>query len=352
MTDSLLVTGTAESIGKTGVALALARIASADDASVGYMKPKGTRLESNVGKTLDADPMLARELLDLDEEMHELEPVVYSPTFVQQAIRGREDVGELRDRVREAYDAIAADRDLVLVEGGGGPETGSVIDLTDRDVADVLDASVLLIADYEEPWDVDGTLAYAESLGDRLSGVVFNGVPDGAYDDLETDVVPFLEGRGITVHGVVPRVQELAGVTVGDLAEELGADVLTDVPTDAYVERFSVGAMGADEALRQFRRTRDAAVITGGDRSEIQAAALEAPGVQCLILTGGHSPPGAVLGKAAEKGVPVLVVQSDTLTTVDRADAVVRSGRARDERTVDRVQDLLAAHVDVDGILP
>jgi len=352
MTDSLLVTGTEESIGKTGIALALARLASEDGASVGYMKPKGTRLESNVGKTLDADPMLARELLELDEEMHELEPVVYSPTFVQQAIRGRENPDDVADRVREAYEDIAAERDLVLVEGGGGPATGSVIDLTDRDVADLLDASVVLVAGYEEPWDVDETLAYAESLGNRLAGVVFNGVVDGAFDDLETDVLPFLEGRGIPVLGVVPRVQELAGVTVGDLATELGAELLTDGGTDEYVERFSVGAMGADAALKQFRRTRDAAVITGGDRTEIQTAALEAPGVKCLILTGGHRPPGALLGKATEKGVPGMVVQSDTLTTVDRADAVVRSGRARDARTVDTVQGLLEAHVDVSALLP
>ncbi|NHN40423.1 phosphotransacetylase family protein [Halorubellus sp. JP-L1] len=350
MTDSLLVTGTEDSIGKTGVALALARLAREDGASVGYMKPKGTRLESNVGKTLDADPMLARELLDLDEEMHELEPVVYSPTFVQQAIRGREIGDDVADRVREAYEGIAADRDLVVLEGGGGPATGSVVSLTDRDVAEIVDARVLVVAKYAEPWDVDETLAYAESLGDRLAGVVFNAVPDQAYDELETDVLPFLEGRDVPVHGVVPRVQELAGITVGELADELGATLLTDVPTDGYVERFSVGAMSADEALRQFRRTRDAAVITGGDRSEIHTAALEAPGVKCLILTGGHRPSGAVLGKAAEKGVPVMSVQSDTLTTVERADAVVRSGRARDERTVDRVQELVTAHVDTDAI--
>jgi BioD-like phosphotransacetylase family protein len=352
MTDSLLVTGTEDSIGKTGIALALARLARADDADVGYMKPKGTRLESNVGKTLDADPMLARELLDLDEEMHELEPVVYSPTFVQQAIRGRENGEDVRERVLEAYDGIAADRDFMLLEGGGGPDTGTVISLTDRDLADLVDARVLVVARYEEPWDVDAALAYADSFGDRLAGVVFNVVPDQAYDELETDVVPFLEGKGVPVHGVMPRVRELAGVTVGDLTDELGATTLTDVPTDAYVERFSVGAMSGDEALRQFRRTKDAAVITGGDRSEIHTAALEAPGVKCLILTGGHRPSGAVLGKATEKGVPVLSVQSDTLTTVERADAVVRSGRARDERTVERVQELVTGHVDVDAILP
>jgi BioD-like phosphotransacetylase family protein len=352
MTDSLLVTGTTDSIGKTGVALALARIARADGARVGYMKPKGTRLESNVGKTLDADPLLARDLLDLEEELHELEPVVYSPTFVTQVVRGRENAADVADRVAEAHATIATDRDLVVVEGGGNPATGSAIDLTDADVADLVDATAVLLANYTEPWDVDDVLAAADDLGDRLGGVVFNGVPDGAYDDLETDVVPFLENRGVTVHGVVPRVKELAGVTVAGLADELGATILTDVPTDGFVERFTVGAMSADEALRQFRRTKDAAVITGGDRTEIHTAALEAPGVKCLILTGGHDPPGAVLGKAAEKGIPVLRVQTDTITTVDRADAVVRSGRARDERTVDRVQELLERHVDVDAILP
>jgi len=60
-------------------------------------------------------------------------------------------------------------------------------------------------------------------------------------DDDETDVVPFLEGQEIRVLGIVPRVTELAGVTVGDLVETLGADLLTpDVPTDAFVERFTV----------------------------------------------------------------------------------------------------------------
>lgn len=79
---TVLITGTEESTGKTAIALALAQLTREQDRSVGYMKPKGTRLRSVVGKTLDEDPMLARELLDLDAEMHELEPIVYSPTFI------------------------------------------------------------------------------------------------------------------------------------------------------------------------------------------------------------------------------------------------------------------------------
>lgn len=348
--ETILISAVADVTGKTAVTLALATHA-AESRSVGYMKPKGTRLESKVGKTLDTDPMLARELLGLEAEMHDLEPVVYSPTFVEGAIQGREDPDELHERVREAFDALSADHDLMFVEGGGRYTTGGVVDLSDVDVAELLDARVVLVADYGEPGDLDELLGAADAFGERLDGIVFNAVDDTAYDGLERDAIPFLEAEGIDVFGAIPEVRELSGVTVEGLADELGADLLTDVPTDAFVERFMVGAMGGDAALRHFRRARDAAVITGGDRADVQTAALEAPGVRCLVLTGGHRPSSAVLGKATEVGMPVLAVNTDTLTAIERAENVVRSGRTRDPETVTVMRRLLNEHADVERLL-
>ncbi|OSO97074.1 hypothetical protein B9H04_13555 [Halorubrum ezzemoulense DSM 17463] len=350
-TPTTLVTATGDSAGKTAITVALARLAADQDSSVGYMKPKGTRLQSNVGKTLDQDPMLAREVLGLDAEMHQMEPVVYSPTFVEGAIRGTEDSEALRDRIREEYDDIAADHDQVFVEGGGSWTTGGVVDLTDVDVAELLNANVVLVAEYGSPNDLDDVLAAADAFGDRPAGVVFNKVSDDAFESLDQDGIPFLESKGVTVFGALPYEKELAGVTVGELADELGAELLTDASTDAFVERFLVGAMGGDEALRYFRRARDAAVITGGDRADVQTAALDASGVACLVLTGGHRPSGAVLGKAADAGTPVLAVNTDTVTAIDRAEEVVRGGRTRDVRTVDRMAELLADNVDVDALV-
>ncbi|OYR42785.1 hypothetical protein DJ82_01885 [Halorubrum sp. Ib24] len=350
-TTTTLVTATGEGAGKTAITVALARLAADRDRGVGYMKPKGTRLQSNVGKTLDQDPMLARDVLGLDAEMHQMEPVVYSPTFVEGAIRGTEDPDALRDRVREEYDELAAERDHMFVEGAASWTTGGVVDLTDVDIAELLDARVVLVAGYGSPNDLDDVLAAADAFGDRLAGVVFNKVSDDAFDSLDQDGIPFLESRGITVFGAIPHEKELAGVTVGELADELGAELLTDAPTDGFVERFLVGAMGGDEALRYFRRARDAAVITGGDRADVQAAALEASGVACLVLTGGHRPSGAVLGKAADAGKPVLALNTDTVTAIDRAEGIVRSGRTRDARTVDRMAELLDAHVDIDALV-
>ncbi len=350
---TVLVTSLEESTGKTAIALALAETARARGERVGYMKPKGTRLQSAVGKTVDEDPKLARELLDLDAEMHEMEPIVYSPTFVHEAVRGREDPDALRTEVLAKFETLASDTDRMIVEGGGSLTTGGIVGLTDGDLVELFDATVLLVAPFSRPGDADDVLAAAESLGDRLGGVLFNGVSDAAFDTLVSDVVPFLEGRGIRIYGVIPHEEDLAGVTVGELADELGAECpTTTAPTDERVRQFVVGSMSASEAYGRLRQVRDAALVTGGDRPDVQTVALEVSGIECLILTGGIEPPDAVVGRAESAGVPILSVRTDTRTTIDRLEDVIQSGRTRDTDTVARMGELLADYADIDAMLP
>lgn len=75
---------------------------------------------------------------------------------------------------------------------------------------------------------------------------------------------------------------------------------------------------------------------------------LEAPGVNAIILTGGHRPPAAVLGTAERRGVPVVSAAGDTLSVVDRAEAIVEDGRTREEGVIDRMRTLLHDHADID----
>ena len=58
--------------------------------------------------------------------------------------------------------------------------------------------------------------------------------------------------------------------------------------------------------MTYFRRKPNKAVITGGDRADIQLAALETS-TRCLILTGNLYPSPAVLNRAEELCVPVLL---------------------------------------------
>lgn len=349
---SILVTSTTGGTGKTAITVALGRLAQKRGQTVGYMKPKGTNLESVVGKTRDEDPMLARELLDLDGGMHQLEPVVYSPTFVQEAIRGRTDPDQLRADIEEHFETLAEDVDLMLLEGSTFRWTGASVGLTDNDIADLLDTEVLLISGYTEASDVDEVLAAKAEFGDRLTGVLFNDVSPDRYDELAEDAMAFLDGNGVHSYGALPHDEQLGGVTVADLVDGVGGELLTpDVPTDGRIERFLVGAMGGSSALSRLRRARNAALITGGDRSDIQTAALQASGVGCVVLTGGYRPSEAVLGTATSEEVPIVLVQSDTRTTIDRTESVLGSGRTRTPEAVDRMAELLTESITVDSLL-
>ena len=349
---TVLVASPGPDAGKTLVALALARAAGERGETVGYLKPKGTGAGAVGDGGRDRDPALAREVLGSEEETPRVAPVVYSPAFVGEALRGREDPEALRRRVRERFENLAGGRDRLLLEGGRALQAGGVVGLADPDVAELLDAAVVLVAGYGRPGDVDDVLAAADRFGDRLGGVLFNAVPDAAFDDVVSDVAPFLEGRGVRVYGAVPRDPDLAAVSASDLAAELDAAVLTDgAPTDGPVRRFVLGVGAARGTRDRLGRVREAALLARGDRPDLLGAALAAPGVACLVLTDGVRPPGDVLDRAESAGVPVLLAQTDAVSTLDRATAVVRSGAGPDAAGVTRMGELLADYADVDAML-
>ena len=59
------------------------------------------------------------------------------------------------------------------------------------------------------------------------------------------------------------------------------------------------------------------AVITGGDRPDIQLAAMETS-TRCLILTGNIRPEAQIISRAEEEGIPILSTHHDTMTTIER----------------------------------
>jgi BioD-like phosphotransacetylase family protein len=58
-----------------------------------------------------------------------------------------------------------------------------------------------------------------------------------------------------------------------------------------------------------------------------------------------------VLGRAEDQGVPVLLVQTDTRTTIDRVEDAFRTGHTRSEEAVREMGQLLADGVDLDALL-
>lgn len=334
--------------GKTAVCLALGRRLQRDGYRVGYFKPLSTQAwEPIPGQTPDEDADFVRRVLGLEEPTGALVGVRLTPSLLRDTLCGC--LGrDLMAEVRAAYERVAAGRDVVLVEGGASLREGVGIGLGPANVADALDAAVLaVIPFYNEMNLVDDCSVAQLRLGARLLGVLVNGVPPESWPFVQEVARPCLEGRGIRVLGVLPREERLRAISVGELAQVLGAESLT-LPErgDVLVENLVVGAMGVDQALPRIRRIpAPKAVITGGDRADIQWAALETS-VACLILTGHLRPQPEVLRRAEELGIPVLLARQNTMETVEAIERVFGKTRLAQPEKLARFEALMAEHFD------
>jgi BioD-like phosphotransacetylase family protein len=317
---TLYILSTSPNSGKTAVSVALGLHYRQQGKRIAWFKPVSTTVVAQNGRLVDQDAQFVHETLGLQTPpTSEVVPFALSPETVREALEAGVP-GSAIDEVARRFGEIAAGVDLVLVEGGTTPIEGTLLGLDARTIAERLDARVLVVARWDTVLVMDEVLSTRELFGDRMIGVVLNAVPKSREDFAERTVRSALSARGVPVLAVMPYEKILSAMSVRELAEVLSGTVLTAHDRlDELVENLSVGAMSVDSALSYFRRTPNKAVITGGDRPDIQLAALETS-TRCLILTGNLQPSPVILGRAEEVGVPIMTVRHDTLTTVEIAE--------------------------------
>lgn len=240
---------------------------------------------------------------------------------------------------------------LLLLEGPGSLTEGTLLNLSLPHMAELIDAAVLLVTRYDSILLVDRLLAAKQQLGAHLLGVIINDVPPESAQTLETVVKLFLEQHGIPILALFPRSPVMRSITVGEIVACLHAEVLCcPERMDLMVETLTIGAMNVNSALRYFRQGVNMAVVTGGDRTDIQFAALETS-TQCLVLTGQIPPATPILERAIDLEVPILSVDSDTLSTVERIDELFGQVGIHEPAKVRCIQDMVATYLDLPRLL-
>jgi len=336
--QTLYIGSTAGNSGKTLTTVALGLALKECGHRVGYLKPLGKLPITVEGKVVDADAQFLKTILQLPEPLEQICPVVMTQDLIARGLHG--EIPDLRSKIQAAFEAVSAGKDITLIGGAGSLADGAFLGISGTRLAKEFSAPVLLIDPYQNEVCLDCILTAKETLGDRLMGVVLNRVTPQSLPEVEQVVVPFLGAKGVEVLGVLPMDRLLDAVTVRQIVEILDGKVLCcNDKMDEFVERFSVGAMDVDAALGYFRKLPNKAVITGGHRADIQLAALETS-TKCLVLTGDQMPNEIIIGRAREVGVPMISVNYDTLTTVEKLEAVLGRIRIREDRKVQRAREL------------
>ena len=321
MGKTLLIGSCEPFSGKSALVLGIAQQLSRSGLQIRFGKPLATSLDWDPSEgelpqpLLDDDVRFVGETLGLSADRLIPSLQLISPDTAAQRLReGDLDAGEGLEQLRQQ---IATAGDFTLLECAGSLQEGLLYGLSLPQLAEGLDAKVVLVHLWQDSRSVDALLAAKQILGDRLVGLVLNAVTPDEVDRLERQVVPALQGLDLTVFGVMPRSPLLRSVTVGELVRRLEARVICCPDRqELLVETLSIGAMNVNSAMEFFRRRRNMAVVTGADRTDIQLAALEAS-TQCLILTGAGEPLPQLINRAEELDVPLLKVEHDTLATVE-----------------------------------
>ena len=306
MSKALAILGTGSDVGKSLVTAGLGRIFHRSGVRVAPFKAQNMSLNSFVtaeggemgrAQVLQAQACGLRPHVDMNPILLKPEADRRSQVVVQGKVWGSREAGsyfdsqaELAHYVRQSYDRLAAQYELILIEGAG---SAAEINLRDRDIVNwpvvrMADAKVILVADIDRGGvfaQVIGTLELLEPHErERVLGVVINKFRGDRR--LFDDGVAILEKRtGVPVLGVVPFVRELMldqedSVTVESgstgavfSAETVNVAVIL-LPRMSNFTDFNGLAAEADVALRYARAPEDVAnadvIILPGSKQTIQ----------------------------------------------------------------------------------
>jgi BioD-like phosphotransacetylase family protein len=317
---ALYVTSPYAGAGKTAVCAGLGRHLLGDGKKVGFFKPLVA--EIRIPKAADSDAQFMKQVLALKEPVESLCPVIGGKVVTR--------------KIKQAYAKVAKGKDIVIVEGvwrqrpGGKPAEAS------REVVEALDARVIIIEPYSEK--LSAAMPDYQEFGEHLLGLVVNKTPASRVEHLSQQL------PGVDILGILPEDRTLLSLTVAELAEYIGGEVLNSADRASEpVESFMLGAMTLDSGLDYFGRKDGKAVVVRGERPDMQLAALETS-TRCLVLSGGVSPSHTVLRKAEGKGVPIILVKGDTASTVNSIELALGKGKFNQEKKLPRLTEIMEQH--------
>ncbi|WP_413730449.1 cobyric acid synthase [Sodalis sp. RH22] len=360
MTMSIMVQGTASDVGKSVLVAGLCRIFAQDGHRAAPFKAQNMALNSWItrdGAEMGRAQVFQAEAAGIEPDVR-MNPVLLKPTSDRKsqvivmgealchmdAMDYHRYKPQLRARVGEVFRSLAADFDIIVLEGAGSP---AEINLRDRDIVNMgmaqqANAPVLLVADIDKGGvfaAIYGTLALLRpDEKARVKGVIINKFR-GDLALLKPGIAQIEALTGVPVVGVMPwfdePLEDEDGVALqGDKyrlggARELDIAVV-QLPHIANFSDFNALAVQPDVRLRYVKRGEalgvpDLLIIPGSKNTLGDLAYLRENGIDAAIHRAhGQSVPVLgicggfqMLGRRVTDGIESGIAETDGLGLLD-----------------------------------
>lgn len=343
MAQAIVISGHTQT-GKTLVALGLARYLRNMGKRVSYLKP--------VGEVNDEDAAVMKQVLDIEVGLDSIMPVARTRVDFDEFLKVGHD--ELLGRIIGAYTEVSKEVDYVIVEGTAAPWNMLHVDLSTPQISSQLSASVICLVNFPDESAIDDILLLRnlfQQAGVEDLSIVLNQVPPMLKNLVNDHIGRFVESNGLKFLGAIYRRRELFSPTIREILNALdGQMVIGEDKLKLLIDQFMIGSMAPENALKWFRRAKDKAVITSGDRSDICLAAMETD-TNLLILTGGIGPDISTLARAREIGVPIMMTGHDTYTASKIVDSLVGTVSPDNTDKVPAIEQIILESLAFDKII-
>lgn len=337
----LQVVGDRHGTGKTCLVGAILTHLAATGRSTAYFKPFSDHPQT------DADQALLSTLVAARDGAPQSPQPIQTP---QEGAAATMLTGPAGQDLLKVVGDLESSADVVLVEGPDLTSPGGRPWSPPQELAQLLNARVLLLAGHINELDIPALLNQVDGISNRIAGVAVNNVPAYRLHAVRQGLEAAADARGLSVLGTLPEDRPMLAVTVQQIADHLGGTwVQESENTDAYIDRFLIGGNIMDSGLTYFGRFPNQAVITRAERPDIQMSCLMT-GTRCLVLTGGGEPIEYVKAEALQLEVPLIQVDGGTLETAEALGSLLNQADPPSLRKIARFAELTQQHLDLEAL--
>src|SRR6266581_6533025 len=227
-TPRVFIAATRQNDGKTTASLGLLAAMQKFYPRIGYIKPVGQRFVEIEEQKIDEDTVLMDHVYRLNCPLLDMSPIAVEPDFTRKYLQSSNNEALVK-KIQKAFDRVAWEKDFVLCEGSGHAGVGSVFDLSNAQVAKILEAKVIIVSQGGIGKPIDEVAlnhALFEKEGVEIIGVILNKVVGEKMDYVTEFARRGLKRKGLELLGVVPHQSILSSPTMELIREELNGEVL------------------------------------------------------------------------------------------------------------------------------
>lgn len=362
--DRIYIAATSQHVGKTTTTLGLVHALRNKGLDVGYCKPVGQKALRHNGGFADKDALLFADVMNFKAQCDIHSPVILGKGATRSFLDDPTKFN-FENRIVKASKILQQRHDIVVYEGTGHPGVGSVVNLSNARVAQMLGAGLIMIVEAGIGSTIDAldlNLSVFQQKNIPIVGVIINKAVPAKMEMVRHYVGKKLKERDVKLLGVIPYEEILGLPLMSTIVESINGEVLynedhlerrvEDILAGSLIDREDIKKSGnkllvvsisrLDDALSKLDRINQ--TLSKDKKSECPLSG--------VILTGGKADlKPAHLNYFLENKVPVVHSKIDTYESVIKISRIEVKINTKTPWKVKKAVELFEEHVDLNPLL-